>query len=113
MRNLLLERQLCEAIKRHLIIRLRYKGQNYSRTFEPYVIYHSPADKDRILIGGIQMKDASKPLEKPSPHKFEVNLISALTVTDETFKYDLRFDPTLDEYRNGIVCVIKRVKVED
>src|SRR5437868_6822578 len=110
MRNLLLEQQLCEAMKRHQIIRLRYKGQNYSRTFEPYIIYYSPADRDRILIGGIQTEDDAKPLKLATPHKFEVCLISALTFTDKTFEYDLRFDPTIDEYRNGIICVIKRLK---
>jgi hypothetical protein len=111
MRNVLLENKLCDAIKRHQVIRLRYKGQLYSRTFEPYIIYRST--KDNILLGGTQTKDDSQPLKPATPHNFEIELITALTVTDATFKYDERFDPTADIYRNGILCVINRVKVSD
>lgn len=112
MRHYTLERQLCEAIKKHQVIRLQYKNQYYSRTFNPYIVYHSPSDSDRILVAGTQTKDDSQPLKGATPHKFEVQLISALTITDKTFEYDTRFDPALDEYRNGIICVIKRLKVE-
>lgn len=111
MRNIPLEQKLCDAIKRHRIVSLRYKGQLYSRTFEPYIIYRST--KDKILLGGTQTRDDSQPTKPPEPHNFEVKLISALTVTDDVFKYDDRFDPANDIYRNGIICIIKRLKVED
>lgn len=111
MRNYQLEQRLCDAIKKHQVIRISYKGQNYSRTFEPYIIYRSTHDK--ILLGGTQKKDDSQPLKKPQPHNFEVELISALTITDETFEYDERFDPAHDLYRNRTICVIQRVKVSE
>ena len=105
-RNLTLENQLCSAIKRHRVIRLRYKSQNYYRTFEPYIIYRST--KENILVGGMQTKDDSRPFKESEPHNFEVEQISSLQITEETFKYDSRFDPTGKEYCNGIFCVIQR-----
>lgn len=110
MRNHNLEKKLCDAIKKHNVIRLRYKGQLYSRTFEPYVIYTST--KDKILIGGTQTKDDSQPLKKAEPHNFEVGLITALEVTDKVFQYDKRFDPNDEIYRNGIICVLKRESID-
>ena len=113
MYNITLQNQLKEAIKKHRIIRLKYKNQYYHRTFEPYVIYYSPADPQRILLGGYQTKNDSKPFEQPTPHKFEVDFISSVVITDDAFDYDVRFDVTDNEYRNGIILVIKRIKVTE
>jgi hypothetical protein len=110
MRNHLLEQKLCDAIKRHQVVRLQYKNQLYSRTFCPYVIYKSA--KDKILVAGWQMVDDSKPAKAPEWHNFEVELISAFGVTDKTFRFDDLFDPTNKAYDNGIICIIKRLKVE-
>ncbi len=110
MRNYALEKKLCDAIAKHQIVRLRYKNQLYSRTFEPYVIYRST--KDNILVAGWQTKDDSQPLKKSQWHNFEVELITALTVSDKIFNFDVRFDSRNDDYRNGIVCIIKSLKVE-
>lgn len=111
MRNVALETRLCDAIKKHRVIRLRYKNQTYSRTFNPYIIYRS--SEDNILLGGTQTTDDSKPHKPPTPHKFEVGLITSLTITDETFEFDDRFDPTRDEYHNNIICVIQRIKIAE
>lgn len=105
MRNHALEQKLCGAIAKHLVVRLNYKNQYYSRTFEPYVVYRST--KDNILVGGWQTKDDSKPLKKPIWHNFEVELITALTVSDKVFEFDTRFNARNDDYRNGVICVIK------
>ena len=86
-----------------------YQNQSYSRTFEPYVICFSPADPNRVLVGGNQTKNESKPLEPPSPHKFEIIDISWLTISDTVFDYDCRFDPNDVEYRNGKISVIESV----
>jgi hypothetical protein len=109
MRNYLLEQKLCDAIKRHRVVRLQYKNQPYSRTFNPYGVYRST--KDKILVCGTQTKDDSQPFKEAEPHNFEVELISALTIIDQTFKYDDRFDPTSEAYREGFICVIKRLAV--
>jgi hypothetical protein len=109
MRNPQLEGALCDAIKKHLAVRLSYKRQNYSRTFEPYIVYRST--RDNILVAGWQTKDDSEPSKAPEWHNFEVELISALKITDKTFEYDVRFNPALDIYRKGVVCVIERLKV--
>lgn len=111
MRNVALENQLCSAIQKHRTVHLHYKKQIYSRTFEPYVVYRST--KDNILVAGRQTKDDSQPLKKPEWHNFEVELISALEITDNTFKFDELFDPTNKAYRQGTICIIKRFKVSE
>ena len=73
----------------------------------------SPTDKNFVLLGGTQTKDDSKPLQLPEPHKFEVELLTHIVLTDDTFDYDPRFDPTRPEYRNGVICVIKRSQVAE
>ncbi len=110
MRNHTLEQKICGAIARHQIVRLSYKKQRYSRTFEPYVIYRST--KDNILVAGWQTKDDSQPLKKAQWHNFEVKLITALTIPDKIFKFDVGFDSRNDDYRNGIICIIKSLKIE-
>ena len=113
MRNLRLENELCSAISKYRTIMFRYKNELFDRTFEPYIVYFSPTDKNFVLLGGTQTKDDSKPLQPAEPHKFEVELLSRLAFTDKTFDYDPRFDPTRPEYRNGIICVIKRTHVAE
>ncbi len=111
MRNYTLEKKLCDAIARHRIVRLRYKNQTHWRTFEPYVIYRST--KDNILVAGWQTKDESDLSKKPVWHNFEVELISAFEMTDKIFNFDVEFNFANPIYKNGVVCIIKRVKVTD
>jgi len=108
MRNITLEKQLSDAIKKHEVVRLQYKRQNYYRTIEPYIIYRST--QDNILLGGTQTVDDSQPLKPPEPHNFEIELISTLKITGKAFDYDEKFNPSAKEYRNGIFCVIQRQK---
>jgi hypothetical protein len=110
MRNFELEAAICEAIQSHSVIRFYYKDQTYYRTFEPYIIYRS--DMGKVLVGGKQRRDDSKPDQPPTPHRFEVALINAssLDTTPYIFDYDTRFDPDRPEYRGRTVCVINPVK---
>jgi len=109
MRNRILEHKLCDTIKKHYVVRLKYKDQFYSRTFEPYIVYRST--KDKILVSGYQTKNDSKPFKKSEFHHFEVALISSLKITDEIFKIDIRVDLTDERYGDDIICKIKRIKV--
>src|SRR5262249_30270349 len=78
-RNRGLEQDLCDAIARHRVVKLSYDRENYERTFEPYIIYHS--EQDHYLVGGTQTRDDSQPNKREIPHKFEVGRISSLTIT--------------------------------
>lgn len=106
MRNRILEQKLCDAIKNHCVVHLKYKNQISSRTLEPYIVYRST--KDKILVSGYQTEDDSKPFKKPEFHHFEVELLSFFTVTDETFKVDAGIDLTDKMYGNDIICKIER-----
>jgi len=110
-RNPALERQLCDAIKRHRAVRVTYESESFSRTFEPYIVFRS--QPGRILVGGTETRDDSQPGRLPEPRYYEVGRISSFSVTDKVFKYDNRFDPTRDEYSGRIICVIQRIEVSD
>lgn len=102
-----LEKTLCGAIKEKKVVRLRYKNEFHSRTFEPYIIYKSPADK--ILVRGIQTKDDSKPLKPAEKHCFEIGLINSLSITDNTFNPDTKFSSFEKEYSSrSVFCAIDR-----
>lgn len=110
-RNLVLEQQLCDAIKRHRVVRLAYDRESYFRTFEPYIIYRS--EPGHVLVGGTQTRDDSQPAKPALPHRLEVGRISSFSATDQVFRFDNRFDPTRDEYRGRIICVIERIKIPE
>ncbi len=111
MRNFTLENQIIQAISKLKSFRFRYKDELFFRTFNPYVLYHSPADSNRILVGGIRIHNDSKPLEPPAFRKYEVALISQFTITDNSFDYDSGFTTISKEYRNGIISAIKAIKI--
>lgn len=95
-RRLDLEKTLCGAIKEQKVVRVRYKNEFHSRTFEPYIIYKSPEEK--IFVRGIQTKDDSKPLKPVEKHCFEIGLINSLSITDNTFNPDTKFSSFGKEY---------------
>jgi hypothetical protein len=111
MRNLALEKTLCEAIKKHLVIRLKYGKDIYWRTFEPQAVYKSTVD--HINVTGIQRQDKNKPLQSPKrePRNFELSKISAVEITDIEFNFDPTFDPRDERFAHGIICVIKSSKI--
>ncbi len=111
MRNLVLEKTLCEAINKHLVIRLKYDKDIYWRTFEPQAVYKSTAD--HINVTGIQTQDKNKPLQPPKrePRNFELSKISAFEITDTEFDFDTTFDPGDKRFAHGIICVLKPVKI--
>ena len=107
-RRLDLEKTLCEAIKEQKVVRLRYKNEFHSRTFEPYIIYNSSTDK--ILVGGTQTKDDSEPLKPAKKRYFEIGLVNSLSVTDNTFNPDTKFSSFGKEYSSLYVfCAIDRL----
>lgn len=102
---------ICEAIGKHLVIRLKYDKDIYWRTFEPQAVYKSTLD--HINVTGIQIQDKNKPLKpsKREPRNFELSKISAVEITDTEFKFDPTFDPRDKRFAHGIICVLKSVKI--
>ena len=111
MRNFTIENQITKAINKPKSIRFKYKDELFFRTFNPYVLYHSPVDSNRILVGGIRIHNDSKPFEPPAFRKYEVTLLSQFTITDNSFDYDSRFTIISKEYRNGIIAAIKSINI--
>lgn len=111
MRNLVLENTLCEAIKKHLVIRLKYDKDLLWRIFEPQAVYKSTVD--HINVTGIQTEDKNKPFRPPKrePRNFELSKISAVEITDTEFNFDPTFDPADKRFAHGIICVLKSIKI--
>jgi len=80
---------LCDAMKKHLIIRFRYENERYFREAEPYALFYST--KDNILLHAFQLKDESKPRQKAAPRNYEIDKMSDLLITDITFQPDPNF----------------------
>ena len=104
-RNYEYEQQLTNAINHRRRIRFRYEYDVHYRVFDPYIMYKD--EESRFIIGGIRIKDESKPTKKPAPCKYEIGLITDLQVSDNTFKVDPRFKSTRSKYANlEVLCAI-------
>lgn len=106
-RRLDFESTLCEAVRKRLVVRLRYKSELNWRTYEPHAVFHSPTGK--ILAVGTQTRDDSSPLNAPEPRNFEVGLIGQISITDETFNPDPRFSSFGEDYGHGVICAVDRI----
>jgi|GEM_PF-2942362 len=109
-RNFELEAELCGAIQKHRVVRLRYAGDEMWRYFQPQAVYWSTTD--RINVTGIQTRNEGRPeVAEPEVRNFELAQIAAVEVTDEEFEYDPSFDPTEERFANGIICLIHPVRI--
>lgn len=106
-RNLAFESSLCEAMKRLVLVRLRYKDDIQERLIAPYGVY--PSTKDKYLLACTQIDNPGKPLDRWEPRNLEVGLMRSVVLTDTEFQPDPRFDPLDARYCNGFVCRIHRV----
>ena len=111
MRNHKLEQTLCDAIKKHLVIHIKYDKDLYWRTFEPQAVYKSTVE--HINVTGIQTQDKNKPLKvaKREPRNFELHRIAAVGISNTEFKFDPTFDPRDKRFAHGIICVLQSVKI--
>jgi hypothetical protein len=97
-RNYAFEQQLTNAIAQRRRIRFRYQYDVHYRVFDPYILFKD--NEGRHIIGGVRLKDESKPMKKPAPCKYEVGLITAIEVSDNNFNVDTRFNNVLSKYAN-------------
>ena len=90
------EQQLTNAITQRRRVRFRYQYDVHYRVFDPYIMFK---DKDgRHVIGGVRIKDESKPIKKPAPCKYEIGLITDIQMSDNNFKVDPQFNSILSKY---------------
>ena len=100
-RNYQFEQELCKAISKRVLIRLKYDTDTVERTFAPYGVYNSNTGK--VLVCGIQTDNPADPSEHDKPRNLEVGKIISISLTNIGFIPDDRFDPTDKKYRNGFI----------
>jgi hypothetical protein len=105
-RSLQIENQFCAAIRERQIVQLRYKDDVSWRLFAPHAVFHSSTEK--VLVTGTQVENPSKPWDRYEPRNFEIGLIKAMTLTDDKFTPDHRFNSRDERYSHGVICAVDR-----
>lgn len=101
------EQQLTNAINNRRRLRFRYEYDVHYRVFDPYILFKD--EKGRYIIGGIRIKDESKPIKKPAACKYEVGLITDIQMSENNFVADPRFKSVDSKYaRLDVICSIDR-----
>ncbi|MGI9569143.1 MAG: hypothetical protein ACR2PH_05270 [Desulfobulbia bacterium] len=101
------EQQLTNAINNRRRLRFRYEYDVHYRVFDPYILFKD--EKGRYIIGGIRIKDESKPVKKPAACKYEVGLITDIQMSEKNFVADPRFKSVRSKYATlDILCAIDR-----
>ena len=95
-RNYEFEQTLTNAIAQRRRVRFRYQYDVHYRLFDPYILFKD--NEGRHIIGGVRVKDESKPIKKPAPCKYEIGLITDIQVSDNNFAIDSRFNTVLSKY---------------
>lgn len=104
-RNLGFEEMLCEAIRKEVLVKLRYEDDLEDRLFEPTAVY--PSTKNKINVTGTQITNPDKPEDDLEPHVFEIGKIFSMSLTDTPFKVRIPIDRFDKRYRNGIMCAFE------
>lgn len=101
-RRIDLERILCDAMAKKVLVHLRYDDDVASRSFQPEVLYHSTTHK--VLVAGVQVNNPEKPLDQLEPRFFEVGKMTSVTITDSPFVRAPDYNRFDARYANGIIC---------
>lgn len=109
-RDFELEADLCTAIQKHRVVRLKYVDDTEWRTFRPQAVYWSTVD--HINVTGIQTANENDPqFTEPQVRNFDLSQITDHQVTYEEFEFDSSLDPTEERFANGIICIIHPMKL--
>lgn len=103
-RDMARESKLCSAIAKRVRVTLHYEDDAFARTFEPHAVYHT--SKGKVCVSGNMTANPNDPADKLGPHNFEVGRLRSLSITDDKFIPDPRFDRHDAKYRHGIICSI-------
>lgn len=97
------QQQLCDAIKKKAVVTFYY--DRIERVFYPYAVFE--ATTGNTLVYGILTKGSSKPLNKPEFRYFNLEGISNIQLTKNTFNPDIKFSI------NNIETCVRRICVVD
>lgn len=98
------QQQLCEAIRKHLIVTFCYKNEYVTREFAPYAVF--VATNNNTIVFGILLKGSSKHLNAPAPRNFDLDKIHNLEITSNTFKPDNNFSINNIDICKRSLCVV-------
>ncbi|HMM19871.1 MAG TPA: hypothetical protein PKA10_03955 [Selenomonadales bacterium] len=74
---------ICAAIRKQLLVTLRYGDDKLDRSFHPYHLY--VASTDNTLVSGLQVSNPNKPAGNGIYHTFNVHLIRSIALTGQSF----------------------------
>lgn len=97
------EELLCQAIRDRVRVQLRYDDDFVTRLFEPTAVYWS--SQEQVCVTGIQIVHPTDPSGRQA-RDFEVGKITALTLTEDSFVPERRFDRFDPKYDRGIICSV-------
>jgi hypothetical protein len=100
-RNHQFEHDLCNAISKRVLVKLKYDTDTVERTFACYAVYHSSTGK--VLVVGTQIDNPAEPSENYKPRNLEIGKLQSVRLTDIGFIPDERFDPNDKRYINGFL----------
>jgi len=103
-RNYGFEQLLCQAIRRRVLVEMRYERDGADRTIAPYVVFES--EPNDICLSCFQISNPAKPQDGDEPRNFTVGKIAALRLTEATFAIDPRFNRADAKYRHGVLCSV-------
>jgi hypothetical protein len=75
--------ELCNAIRKRVLVNLRYDDDYTDRTFAPHIVYES--SQGNILVAGTQDHNPAEPWEDNKPRNFDLDKITSLEVTGQQF----------------------------
>ncbi|AWC25549.1 hypothetical protein CO731_05047 [Aminobacter sp. MSH1] len=97
---------LCDAIKGKNVITIRYDDDILERTFAPYIVYRST--KNNVLVAGYQINNPAEPFENNEWRNLTVDKLKAISITNDTFRVDVEFDPFHERYRGRVICHVSK-----
>jgi hypothetical protein len=98
------EKLLCEAISKHLRVRLRYKTDIAERTYDPYAVYFTSNHK--VCVTGTQISNPAKPLDNGKPHILEVGHLRSLELTSVRFHVEVWYTGSSKKFAGGTICEV-------
>jgi hypothetical protein len=97
------EERLRQAIRDRVRVQLRYDDDFVTRLFEPTAVYWS--SQEQVCVTGIQIVHPTDPSGRQA-RDFKVGKITALTLTEDSFVPERRFDRFDPKYDRGIICSV-------
>lgn len=96
------ERAICEAVKKRVVVELKYDDDLYFRQYEPVVVYRS--SKQRTLVDGYETSNPNDSSFRPDWHTFGIDKIKDIRLTSTSFVPNSGFNRSDARYKHGIIC---------